>query len=175
MDRPVSHLNSTSALDVAFVERVAAELPRLARIARLMTGDAHAADEVVAEAVARALPRWRAGEVNDLPAYLRRVLVNLVRRRWRRNALSRRRDHVGLDWLPVSDDPATAGAERDRMLRAVAGLPPRRRAVVVLRFYDDLTEERIATVLGITVGTVKSTLSRALEQLRADLGTLDVS
>ena len=58
-------------------------------------------------------------------------------------------------------------------IAAVMRLPVRRRAVVVLRFYDDLSEEQIATVLGISVGTVKSTLSRALGQLRDDLGTLD--
>jgi RNA polymerase sigma factor (sigma-70 family) len=63
--------------------------------------------------------------------------------------------------------------ERDRTLRAVMRLPPRRRAVVVLRFYDDLPEAEIAGLLGVSVGTVKSQLSRALEQLRADLGTLE--
>ncbi|MGB8860320.1 MAG: sigma factor-like helix-turn-helix DNA-binding protein, partial [Ilumatobacteraceae bacterium] len=60
-------------------------------------------------------------------------------------------------------------AERDRTLRAVAALPPQRRAVVVLRFYDDLSEAGIAEVLGIGLGTVKSTLSRAVEQLRTAL------
>jgi RNA polymerase sigma factor (sigma-70 family) len=63
--------------------------------------------------------------------------------------------------------------ERDRTLRSVMRLPLRRRAVVVLRFYDDLTEADIARILGINIGTVKSQLARALEQLRVSLGTLD--
>ena len=82
-----------------------------------------------------------------------------------------RRDHLALDWLGTSPDLEAVAAERDRTLRAVMRLPVRRRAVVVLRFYDDLPEARIAEVLGISTGTVKSQLSRALEQLRADLGT----
>lgn len=63
--------------------------------------------------------------------------------------------------------------ERDRVLRALATLAPRRRAVVVLRFYEDLPEATIAALLGISVGTVKSQLSRGLEQLRPMLGTQD--
>ena len=72
---------------------------------------------------------------------------------------------------PYPADTASVAAERDRTLRAVGRLPARRRAVVVLRFYDDLSEQEIATVLGVRIGTVKSQLSRALGQLRRDLGT----
>jgi RNA polymerase sigma-70 factor (sigma-E family) len=161
--------------DSDFVELLSAELPRLQRIARLLVGDADTADDLVAEAIARTLPRWRAGTVADAPAYLRRVVVNLATRRWRRRALSRQRDHLAIDWLPSAGDADAATVERDRTVRAIARLPVRRRAVVVLRFYDDLSEARIAEVLGINAGTVKSTLSRALEQLRADLGTLEGS
>lgn len=150
------------------------ELPRVQRIARLMVGDADAAEEVVAEAVARMLPRWRADAIDDCGAYLRQVVVNLVRRRWRRLALARRRDHHALEWMAVSStESGEVVDERDRTLRSVMRLPARRRAVVVLRFYDDLTEADIARVLGIGVGTVKSQLARALEQLRVTLGTLD--
>jgi RNA polymerase sigma-70 factor (sigma-E family) len=160
-----------STSDSEFVDVLRPELPRVQRIARLLTGSADAADDVVAEAIARSLPRWRAGAVDDCPAYVRRVVVNLATRRWRRRALAMRRDHLALDWLGPSPDLEAAAAERDRTLRAVMRLPVRRRAVVVLRFYDDLPEARIAEVLGISTGTVKSQLSRALEQLRADLGT----
>jgi RNA polymerase sigma-70 factor (sigma-E family) len=160
-----------SSSDLDFVEALRAELPRVQRIARLLTGSAEAADDVVAEAIARCLPRWRAGGIDDGPAYLRRVVVNLSTRRWRRRALALRRDHLAFDWLGASPDLEAAAAERDRTLRAVMRLPVRRRAVVVLRFYDDLPEARIAEVLGISTGTVKSQLSRALGQLRADLGT----
>ncbi len=160
--------------DVEFVRMLAVELPKVQRIARLMSGDADVAEEVVAEAVARVLPRWRADGIDDCGAYLRRVVVNLIRRRWRRLALSRRRDRHALGW---TTDAALESSEvvedRDRTLRAVMKLPPRRRAVVVLRFYDDLAEADIAQLLGISVGTVKSQLARALEQLRVGLGTLD--
>jgi RNA polymerase sigma-70 factor (sigma-E family) len=155
--------------DAELVEVLRDELPRVQRIALLLVGEA--ADDVVAEAIARTLPRWRADRVDDPGAYLRRVVINLAKRRWRRRALASQRDHHALSWAASPDE--TDVAERDRTLRAVRALPPRRRAVVVLRFYDDLTEARIAEVLGISVGTVKSQLSRALEQLRTDLGTLE--
>jgi RNA polymerase sigma factor (sigma-70 family) len=89
-------------------------------------------------------------------------------------ALARRRDHHALDWMSVVlTDSNEVVDERDRTLRSVMRLPLRRRAVVVLRFYDDLTEADIARILGINIGTVKSQLARALEQLRVSLGTLD--
>lgn len=172
MDPSAPHIEIESSApsgDAGFAELVGAELPRLQRIARLLVGDAETADDLVAEAIARTLPKWRAGAVHDPPAYLRRVLVNLVNRRWRRRRLALRSDHRALDWLRPAGDSAMAAADRDRTLRALATLPARRRAVVVLRFYDDLSEARIAQVLGIGVGTVKSTLSRALEQLRVEL------
>jgi RNA polymerase sigma-70 factor (sigma-E family) len=162
-----------AASDAAFVEILRPELPRIQRMARLLTGDADAAEDIVADAIARSLPRWRSGDVADSPAYVRRVVVNLATRRWRRRALARRRDHHALDWIGQPIDSELAAVERDRTLRAVMRLPPRRRAVVVLRFYDDLPEARIADLLGVSVGTVKSQLSRALEQLRAELGTLE--
>lgn len=178
MERPASHITvevvaAPPRTDSSFVEVLGSELPRLQRLARLLAGDAAAADDLVAEAIVRTLPRWRAGLVDDPAAYLRRVLCNLAKRRWRRRVLGRRDDRHALDWLQPASDPAADNAERDRTLRALAALPPQRRAVVVLRFYDDLSEARIAEVLGISAGTVKSTLSRAVEQLRRTLGTQD--
>lgn len=161
--------------DAPFTQLLGAELPRLQRIARLLVGHGETADDLVAEAIARTLPRWRDGLVSDPPAYLRRVLVNLVHRRWRRRRLSLRSDRASVDWLTPATDSTAVVDERDRTLRAVGALPPRRRAVVVLRFYDDLDEAAIAATLGVSVGTVKSTLSRALEQLRSELGALEGS
>ena len=161
--------------DAVFTEMVGDALPRLQRVARLLVGSADAADDLVAEAIARTLPMWRRGSIVDPPAYLRRVLVNLANRRWRRRRLSLRSDHASLDWVQPANDVEAGATERDRTLRAVARLPSRRRAVIVLRFYDDLPEAEIADVLGVGVGTVKSTLSRAIEQLRAELGTLEGS
>ena len=176
VEGPASHIEieavgAPSTGDAGFVEMLGAELPRLQRIARLLVGDAHVADDLVAEAIARTLPKWRSGTVAEPAAYVRRVLLNLTNRRWRRRRLSARSDHFALSWMQPATDVSGESVERDRTLRAVHSLPARRRSVVVLRFYDDMSEAAIATVLGISVGTVKSTLSRALEQLRAELET----
>lgn len=159
--------------DASFTTAVGEALPRLQRIARLLVGSGDAADDLVAEAIARTLPKWRAGTVAEPAAYLRMVLMNLARRRWRRRRLGLQRDHASLDWVQSPVDGEAVSIERDRTLRAVLRLPARRRAVVVLRFYDDLSEAEIARVLNINLGTVKSTLSRALEQLRNELGSLE--
>lgn len=167
---------SSATMDVSDARLMAAlgtDLARIRRMARVLLGDADAADDLVGEALARTVPRWRDGRVDDASAYLRRIVVNLASRRWRRLALARRRDHTALDWLPAAPDVPAMVVERDRTLRAVMRLPVRRRAVVLLRFYDDLPLAQIADVLAITEGTVKSQLSRALEQLRSDLGDLE--
>ena len=160
--------------DADFVAALTTDLPRIQRLARLLTGQVEAAEDVVAEAIARSLPKWRSGQVHDPGAYVRTVVVNLSSRGWRRRLLGSRRDHRALEWLTTRRPTSRrATAERDRTLRAVMRLPVRRRAVVVLRFYDDLSEQQIADALGINVGTVKSQLSRALEQLRGELGALE--
>lgn len=155
--------------DAAFLVAVAEELGRIRRMALLLAGDPASADDLVGEAVARTLPRWRSGEVDDCGAYLRRAVVNLASHRWRRLAVGRRRDHAALHWLSDSTDAAEVVVERDRTLRAVMRLPVRRRAIVILRFYEDLPLAQIAAALGVSDGTVKSQLSRALDQLRGDL------
>ncbi len=144
-------------------------LPRVQRIALALTNDPQAADDLVADAVTRILPKWRAGTVRDPGQYLKRVTVNLATRRWRRRALGRARDHRAIDWSPVAPDVERIVVDRDLTMRAIRALPPRRRAIVVLRYYDDLSLDQIAELLGIDVGTVKSQLSRALEQLRTTL------
>lgn len=161
-----------SRTDADFIALLGKDLPRVQRLARTLVGDASAAEGLIAEAIARTLPKWREGSVDDCGAYLGRVVVNLAARRWRRRALGLRRDHAALDWLETTANADDEFAERDRTVRAVMKLPIRRRAVVVLRFYEDLPLNRIADLLGISEGTVKSQLSRALEQLRADLGGL---
>jgi RNA polymerase sigma-70 factor (sigma-E family) len=174
MDQPVTAGTEqpselTADLDGEFLAILAGEMGRLRRMARVLVGDPQVADDLVAEAIARTLPRWRAGRVADCGAYVRRVVANLAARRWRRLSLGRRRDHAALDWLGAMPDPADALAERDRTLRAVMRLPVRRRAVVLLRFYEDMSLRTIAATLGVSEGTVKSQSSRALEQLRGEL------
>ena len=136
------------------------------RLALLLTGSPAAAEDAVAEAFARTWPKWRAGQVRDPGAYLRRAVVNQVhggfRKRFyeRREEQRRRADDRGVRAL---DDQA---ADADRLARALAALPPRQRAAVVLRYYEDLSEADTAAALGTSVGTVKAQVSRGLVKLR---------
>jgi RNA polymerase sigma-70 factor (sigma-E family) len=155
------------------LEGLADQLPRLQRLARLLAGQRHDADDLLADALAATYPRWRDGRVDDLGAYVRTAMVHQLGRWGRRARLALRRDHVARDWGQGGGSAERDVDERDRVLRALATLAPRRRAVVVLRFYEDLPEATIAALLGISVGTVKSQLSRGLEQLRPMLGTQD--
>ena len=168
--RPASALPS---IDAAFTDALLPELPRLRRTARLLVGSSEAADDLVSEAVARALPKWRSGHVDEPVGYVRATLVNLATKRWRRRAVGLRLDHRALDWLPQSGSAERDLDERDAVLHALTRLAPRRRAVVVLRFYEDRSIETIAEVMGCAVGTVKSQLSRALRQLSDELGGLE--
>ena len=138
------------------------------RLAFAMTGDAQLAEDVVAEAFARTFRQWSRGGVRDPDTYVRRAVVNEVRTTWRRLEVRRR---PAARERPV---PASNGIDRiadaDMLERALLTLPPRVRAVVVLRVVEDLSEQQTATVLGCSVGTVKGYLSRGLERLREVLG-----
>ena len=129
-----------------------------------MTGSRRDCDDLVAEAFSRSWRSLAEGEVRDPGAYLRRVIVNeaVRRRRWDRLA----RSHWGrAESRGFEDDWAT----RDELLRGLDRLPARQRAVLVLRYWEDLSEARTAEVLGMSVGTVKSHAHRGLEKLRAIL------
>ena len=143
------------------------------RLAFAMTGDADVAEEVVAQAFAHTFRRWKSGRVRAPDLYVRRAVVNEVRTTWRRSRT--RRVHAArggqLD-LTVSSGIERI-AEADRLGRALATLPPRVRAVVVLRIVDDLSEQQTAAALGCSVGTVKSYLSRGLDRLRETLRASD--
>jgi RNA polymerase sigma-70 factor (sigma-E family) len=152
---------------IAFVDRRA---QRHLRTAALLTGDWHAAEDLVQTCLAklyRVWPRLDAGV--DLDAYLRRMLVNTHRSWWR--ALWRREAPVAA----VPDGAADAGAE-DRNAAAVAvrqalrALPPRQRAVLVLRFYEDLPVAEVAALLGCSDGAVKTHTHRGIRRLRDLLG-----
>ncbi|HEX9259689.1 MAG TPA: SigE family RNA polymerase sigma factor [Acidimicrobiales bacterium] len=159
MSEPAVEL--VEAVELSFAELYERERAPLVRLALAMVGDLAVAEELVQEAFAQTHLRW--GRLRNPGAYVRTSVVNGCRSEWRRRAARRRaaghRVHQTDVMLPA--DPAD-----DAVRRAVAALPPRRRAVVVLRFYEDLSEPVIAGILGVRVGTVKSTLSRALEQLR---------
>ena len=148
-----------------FYERQQTELVRLAV---LICGDIELAQEAVAAAVARSWEKWAAGRVADLDGYVRRAVVNQLIGRFRRAAVERRWRQQP-EARPVSVDEEHLVVEERMMRQAIAGLPAAQRAVVVLRYYLDLSERDIANATGTKVGTVKSRLSRALEHLRLRL------
>ncbi|MBM9510381.1 SigE family RNA polymerase sigma factor [Actinacidiphila acididurans] len=151
--------------DAEFSLFVAARWRALTHTAYLLTGDFHEAEDLVQSTLVKVFPHWRRVRPETAEQYVRRALVNTNRSRYRR----RRVVHLLLPSLP--DTPATrgpaAGDDRDALLRALADLPERQRAVVVLRYWDDLAAEEVAATLGCSVGTVKSQASRALAKLRA--------
>ena len=148
-----------------FAEFVAARQRALLRSAWLLTGDWAAAEDLVQTALVRAWPHWgRLPDGNAAEAYVRRVMLNTYASWWRR----RWRGETPTATPP--DTPAT-GSDSDlraTLVDAVRRLPARQRAVVVLRYLDDLSEAQAADVLGCSVGTVKSQASKALATLRRD-------
>jgi RNA polymerase sigma-70 factor (sigma-E family) len=156
--------------ETAFREFVAARSAALVRAAYLLTGDRGDAEDAVQAALVRVYLAWpRIRRQEAVEAYTRRVLVREVLS-WRR----RRR----VPQLLTAEVPDVVGPERpaadDDLRRALLALPPRQRAVVVLRYYDDLTEAQIADALGVSPGSVKTHASRALAALRATLAEASV-
>ena len=148
-----------------FAEFATANARRLRHAARLLTGDDLRAEDLLQTALARTYLRWDRIRADDPMAYVRRVLytahADWWRRRWREEYPA-----AELPDVPAAGDHAAQTVERDRLRAALAGLSPRERAVVVLRFYEDLSERETAATLGIATGTVKSACSRALGKLR---------
>ncbi|WP_205473821.1 SigE family RNA polymerase sigma factor [Nocardioides sp. SYSU D00038] len=136
----------------------------LLRTAVLLTGDHHRAEDLVQDALTQVAVRWRRLRDQRPEAYARQVIVRANISWWRKH----RRESV----VEVRDDArvvAASDAASDRRLlldRALAALTPRQRAVVVLRYYDDLSERETAELLGVGVGTVKSQTSLSLRRLR---------
>lgn len=143
---------------------VAASGHRLLRTAYLLVGDLHAAEDLPQTALERTARRWT--RISGVPeAYARTTIANLATDRWRRWRV--RPKEVFIDPPDgVDADFANALAVRDALIRALNQLTQRQRAVLVLRYFDDLTEPETATALGVSVGTVKSCASRALDRLR---------
>jgi RNA polymerase sigma-70 factor (sigma-E family) len=155
-------------VSVSFEEFVQSCSPRLFRTALLLAGqDRAAAEDLLQLALERAYRHWgRVSRAGDSERYVRRVLANAANDRWRRSIRRPERPFGPGEAGPVVADQADAVAERDYLMRALAGLPPRQRTVLVLRYYNDLSEAEVAGVLGCSVGTVKSQASRGLARLR---------
>lgn len=149
-----------------FDEYVRSRHAELLRFAHVLTGDAHLAGDLVQDALERAGVSWRRIRRQDDPeGYLRRIIAN----RYLNGLRSRRRERL----VAVVPETGYTDAEpRDlAMWRLLAALPRQQRAVLVLRFYADLSEAQVADVLGCSIGTVKSNGSRAMAKLRAALTT----
>jgi RNA polymerase sigma-70 factor (sigma-E family) len=154
-------------VDPSFEAFVNARSTALLRTAYLLTGDRGHAEDLLQTALLRAARRWStAGRAPD--AYVRRILVNLSHDR--RRTLFRRPREAPLppdpDLVRGTDPGLDRVAERGEMVRALAALPIRQRQVLVLRYFEDLSVEQTAQLLGCTTGTVKSYTSRALSRLR---------
>ena len=145
-----------------FHDFVASRSDRLLRTAYLLTRDWGTAEDLLQESLAKAWFAWP--RIDDPEAYVRRVLVTTYTSWWRR----RWRGEVPSDALP---DEGMADADRsaeEELWEAVGRLPARQRAVIVLRFYEDLPVQEVARILGCHDGTVKSQTAKALAKLRVD-------
>jgi RNA polymerase sigma-70 factor (sigma-E family) len=146
-------------------------MPELLRFGHALTGSPHAAADLVQDALERTMIAWpRVEKQGDPEGYVRRIMVNRYISIWRR----RRRETLVLD---VPEDPGRRAAGepevRDFALwERIKALPPRQRTVIVLRYYEDMSEAQIAAVMGSSVGTVKSQASRALASLRKDAASV---
>jgi RNA polymerase sigma-70 factor (sigma-E family) len=154
-----------------FHEFVDAFGDRLARIAWVMTADRDAVDDVVQAALVKTFVHWSRARDTDPYHYARRALISTVIDGRRRDERHRRALSLLRRDADHHSGPADEVALRSDVVRALTALAPRQRAVVALRFLDDLSERDVAALLGISVGTVKSTVSRALPLLRSALLT----
>ncbi|MEV6287200.1 SigE family RNA polymerase sigma factor [Kribbella sp. NPDC051770] len=160
----------TSEVSSGFDEVARSSQRRLQRTAYMLTADAHTAEDLVQSVLTRAHRRWkRIGGLEHPKAYLRTMVVNEFLS-WRRRLKNRELPLADLADTPSTEDLSTRQVERDAAWRLLATLPRRQRAVLVLRYYEDLPDDEIATVLGCTASTVRSNAARALAALRADLG-----
>jgi RNA polymerase sigma-70 factor (sigma-E family) len=149
--------------DDAFDAFVRARLPALLRFAHALTGDPHTAADLVQDALERTGMRWsRIEHQGDPEGYVRRAIVNGRTSRWRKL----RRESL-VDAVPDRTGVVDPPGRDEHLWRLLATLPRRQRAVIVLRYYEDLSEEQIAATLGCAPGTVKSQASKALAKLRA--------
>ena len=155
----------TDAREETFDGLYGRHVDRALRLAGLLCGDRPLAEDVVADAFLKVLPKWRAHQIDDFWPYLRVAVVNELRRTYRRNDTARRwrhRTHTRGD----AAGPAEEIADRARVAAALEALTGRQRMAVVLRYFEDLTERETAELMACSIGTVKSTTAKGLARLR---------
>jgi RNA polymerase sigma-70 factor (sigma-E family) len=152
-----------------YTEYVTARLPALRRIAFLLCGDAHRADDIVQNAITRLYVHWRkARAAENIDAYVRTIVVRTFLNEQRTGWLARVRL---VSEMPDRPAPPALDVETSQVLHAaLARVPPRQRAVLVLRFLYDLPVAEVAGMLGCSTGNVKSQTSHGLDSLRKQLG-----
>ncbi|WP_028800849.1 SigE family RNA polymerase sigma factor [Streptomyces sp. 142MFCol3.1] len=166
------------ARDEEFQHFVVGRWPRLMRTAFLLTGEQHAAEDLVQTTLEQVFVAWRrVGSADDPEAYVRRVMINAHSRRHRRRLKEflAPRDDSGLTReLPDSGDRMAQADDRGALLKALAELPPRQREAVVLRYWEDLSETQAAEAMGCSVGSVKSNAAKGIAKLRAIPGLAEL-
>ena len=160
-------VRATAIDDPAFRDYVRTRSRALLRSAYLLTGNVADAEDLVQSALAKTYLAWdRIEDRSALDGYVRRAIVNTHISWWRR----RRLEEYPTDEIPEQAvvDHSVSSDMQESLRRAIDRLPQRMRAAIMLRYYDDMTEAEVAEVLGVSLGTVKSTVSRAVAKLRID-------
>jgi RNA polymerase sigma-70 factor (sigma-E family) len=154
---------------LSFDELVAANEQRLLRFAVMLTGGRHSAEDLVQTVFTRAYRKWsRISQVDQPEAYLRRMVLNEFLS-WRRLLKHGELPVAEPRDVPTDEDIGARQAQRDAVWQLLAGLPRKQRAVLVLRYYEDLPDDEIGQLLDVTPSTVRSNASRALAALRDQL------
>ncbi|MEU8028965.1 SigE family RNA polymerase sigma factor [Streptomyces sp. NPDC049099] len=152
--------------------------PRLMRTAFLLTGEQHAAEDLVQSTLERVYVAWRkVGTADDPEAYVRRVMINLHARKHRKRLkefLAPKDDSGLVHEVADTGDRIAQADDRGTLLKALAQLPVRQREAVVLRYWEDLTETQAAEAMGCSVGTVKSNAAKGIAKLRAIPGLAEM-
>jgi len=152
-----------------FEEFMTSRWPGLVRLAFGLTGDRWLAEDLAQTALASAYASWwRVRRADDPDAYVRRILINASKSRLRRRRVSEQPAATARE--AAVSDPTASVDERSALLSALQELPPRQRAVVVLRYLEDLTDAQAGALLGCSASTVRSQAARALAKLRSSGG-----
>ncbi|MEZ0106551.1 RNA polymerase sigma-70 factor (sigma-E family) [Catenulispora sp. EB89] len=167
-------VESRAEQEAEFGEFMVSRWGGLVRFAYGLTGDRGHAEDLAQTALAKAFASWpKVRRAQDPDAYVRRILINTNNHRFRKRRVVEHHGEASAE--PAVGDGTAALDQRDALVAALMELPPKQRAVVVLRYWDGLTETQAATVLGCSVGTVKSQASRALAKLRTSTQLQDRS